>query len=168
MLVGVNKEENDTGKETIRKLHDIIVHREEQQFEIWCSQYSKDKYEKLNSRGFNSLQLSAKCGNLKIFKEILKYNVDIEKVTTDGRNSLHIAAFYGSPSICKYILENREDLFDITDRYNMNPAHWVALSGQDSILEILLESGLSLRNPKYEENIVLFAWKLWCIEICRI
>lgn len=60
-------------------------------------------------------------------------------MTADGRNSLHIAAFYGSPYICKYILENHKDLFDITDRYNMNPAHWAALAGQDSILEILLE-----------------------------
>lgn len=152
-------EENVTEKETIRKLHGIIVDGEEQKFEILRSQYSKDKYEKLNSRGFNSLHLSAKCGNLKIFKEILKCNVDIETVTTDGRNSLHIAAFYGSPSICKYILENRKDLFDITDRYNMNPAHWAALAGQDSILEILLENGcnLSLRTSKYEENIVMFA-----------
>lgn len=113
----------------------------------------------MNSRGFNSLHLSAKCGNLKIFKDILKYNVDIETVTTDGRNSLQIAAFNGSPSICKYILENRKDLFDITDRYNMNPAHWAALAGQDSILEILLENGcnLSLRTSKYKENIVMFA-----------
>lgn len=96
---------------------------------------------------------------MKIFKEILEYIVDIETVTADGRNSLHIAAFYGSPSICKYILENRKDLFDITERYNMNPIHWAALAGQDSILEILLESGcnVSLRTPKYDENIVLFA-----------
>nr|XP_034316015.1 ankyrin-2-like [Crassostrea gigas] len=158
-LVGVNMEEYVTEKETIRKLHGIIVDGEEQKFEILRSQYSKDKYEKLNSRGFNSLHLSAKCGNLKIFKEILKCNVDIETVTTDGRNSLHIAAFYGSPSICKYILENRKDLFDIADRYNMNSAHWAALAGQDSILELLSENGcnISVRTPKYEENIVLFA-----------
>lgn len=159
LLVGVNRVENDTGEETIRKLHNIIVHGEEQQFEILRSQYSKEMLEKLNSRGFNSLHLSAQCGNLKIFKEILEYNVDIETVTVDGRNSLHIAAFYGSPSVCKYILENREDLFDVTDRYNMNPAHWAALAGQDSILELLSENGcnLSVRTQKYEENIVLFA-----------
>lgn len=68
LLVCVNREENDTGKETIRKLHDIIVHGEEQQFEILRSKYSNDKYEKLNFRGFNSLHLSAKCGNLKILR----------------------------------------------------------------------------------------------------
>lgn len=159
LLVGVNRVENDTGEETIRKLHNIIVHGDEQQFEILRSQYSKEMLEKLNSRGFNSLHLSAQCGNLKIFKEILEYNVDIETVTVDGRNSLHIAAFYGSPSICKYILENHKDLFNIADRYNMNPAHWAALAGQDSILELLSENGcnLSVRTPKYEENIVLFA-----------
>lgn len=45
LLVGVNREENDTEKETIRKLHDIIVHGEEQKLKILRSQYSKDKFE---------------------------------------------------------------------------------------------------------------------------
>lgn len=47
-------EEIDTEKETIRTLHDIIVHGEEQQFEIYRSHYGTDTYEKLNSRGFNT------------------------------------------------------------------------------------------------------------------
>lgn len=40
----------------------------------------------------------------------------------------------------------------------MNSAHWAALAGQDSILELLSQNGcnLSVRTPKYEENIVLF------------
>lgn len=58
---------------------------------------------------FQRVYLSAKCGNLKIFKEILEYDVDIEIVMVDGRNSLHIAAFYDRPFICEYILENRKD-----------------------------------------------------------
>lgn len=158
LSVGNMSEKNDTEKETIRKLHDIIVH-EEHQFEIYCLHYDTDKYGKLNSRGFNTLHLSAKCGNFKIFKEIVKMNVDIKSLTSDGRNSLHIAAFYGSHSICKYILEQNSDLFDVTDRYNMNPAHWAALAGHDSILELLSKNkcNLSVRTPKYEENIVLFA-----------
>lgn len=41
-LVGVNMEENVTEKETIQKLHAIIVDGEEQKFEILRSQYSKD------------------------------------------------------------------------------------------------------------------------------
>lgn len=41
----------------------------------------------------------------------------------------------------------------------MNSAHSAALAGQDSILELLSQNGcnLSVRTPKYEENIVLFA-----------
>lgn len=159
LFFGVTSEENDTANETVRKLHDIIIRGEEQQFEIFRLHHGINEYKKKNSRGFNSLHISAKCGNLKIFKEILECHVDIESLTADGRNSLHIAAFYGSLSICKYILENRKDLFDITDRYNMNPAHWAALAGEDGILNIMLiySCNLSLSTPIFEENIVLFA-----------
>lgn len=145
--------------ENLQKLHNLIVHGEDQEFVHFSQEFDKESLEKLNHRGLNSLHLSAKSGNLNIFKQILKLNVNIETLTTDGRNSLHIAAFCGSPSICTYILDCRKDLFDVTDRYNMNPAHWAALAGQHSILELLSEHGcnLSLRTPKYEENIVLFA-----------
>lgn len=83
----------------------------------------------MNFRGFNFLYFFVKCGNLKIFKEIFEYKVDIEIVIVDGWNSLYIVVFYGSFFICKYILENCKDLFDVIDRYNMNLVYWVVFVG---------------------------------------
>lgn len=48
LFVAVISEENDTGKETIGNLHNIVIHLYEQAFEILGSQYGKDKYESKN------------------------------------------------------------------------------------------------------------------------
>lgn len=41
LFVAVISEENDTGKETIGNLHNIVIHLYEQAFEILRSQYGK-------------------------------------------------------------------------------------------------------------------------------
>lgn len=160
---------NNLSIEILKKLHYLILHGEDEEFGHFCHGIAEESLKKFNHTGFSSLHISAKCGNLNIFKQLLKFNVDIESLTADGRNILHIAALNGSYSICKYILENRKDLFDITDRYNMNPAHWAALAGQVSILELLSHYGcnLSVRTPKYEENIVFFACIGESCDVCK-
>lgn len=147
------------GNEALQKLHELIIHGNEQQFDHLCLDFDKNALEKLNESGFNSLHLSAKNGNIKIFQNILKIGVEIGTPTSDKRNVLHIAAFYGNHSICKYILNKHINLFNVKDRYNMNPAHWAALAGEESILKLMFDfdCNLSERTPKYEENIVLFA-----------
>lgn len=52
MFFGVTSEENDTANETVRKLHDIIFHGEEQQFEIFrlhhgINEYKKKKFQRI-------------------------------------------------------------------------------------------------------------------------
>lgn len=147
------------GNEALQKLHELIIHGNEQQFDHLCLDFDKNALEKLNESGFNSLHLSAKNGSIKIFQNILKIGVEIGTPTSDKRNVLHIAAFYENHSICKYILNKHINLFNVKDRYNMNPAHWAALAGKESILKLMFDfdCNLSERTPKYEENIVLFA-----------
>lgn len=153
------KEDMVARNEALKRLHELIIHGNEQQFEHFCSDFDKNSLEKLDERGFNSLHLSAKNGNIKIFQSILKLGVEIGTPTSDKRNVLHIAAFYGNHSICKYILNNHINLYDDKDRCNMNPAHWAALAGEESILRLMFEfrCNLSEKTLKYEENIVLFA-----------
>lgn len=161
-------EEKVAKSEGLKKLHELIIHGNEQQFEHFCSDLDKNSLEKLNESGFNSLHLSAKNGNIKIFRSILKHGVEITTPTSDKRNVLHIGAFYGNHSICKYILTKHIELYSVKDRYNMNPAHWAALAGEESILRLMYEfnCNLSERTPKYEENIVLFACIGGSYDVC--
>lgn len=153
----------------LKQLQDTIITNDEKTFEHFCRDVDKNALEKLNNRGFNCLHLSAKCGNQKMFLKILEFDVDIELLTSDQRNVLHIAAFYGSYPICKHILKNHKKLFDVKDRNNMNAAHWAALSGQEGILNLMLqwECNISERTPKYEENIVLFACIGESYDVCH-
>lgn len=162
------KEDKVTKNEALKKLHELIIHGNEQQFEHFCSEIDNISLEKLDERGFNSLHLSAKNGNFKIFQSVLNLGVEIGTPTSDKRNVLHIAAFYGNYSICKYILNKHKNLYTVIDRYNMNPAHWAALAGEESILRLMFEfdCNLSERTIKYEENIVLFACIGGSYDVC--
>lgn len=152
------------------KLHDALVKNDEQEFNLLIKDIDKHSLNMFNNRGFNSLHLSAKGGNLKCFCQILK-SVDINSKAVDGRNCLHIAAYNGSYSICKFIFQNHKQLFSERDvRYNMNPAHWAALGGQESILELIMKFDykiISEKTPKYEENIVLFACMGQSVAVCE-
>lgn len=113
----------------------------------------------LGRRGFNPLHIAAKEGNLDAFKTTYEACNDITSTTTDGRNILHIASYYGKHDICEYILTKKKELYEITDNYQMCPAHWAALAGHVNILELMSNHGCDLeyKTRKYEENIVLFA-----------
>lgn len=167
------KEESEMAEvKALQKLHDVIERGEFEEFKHLIPNFDKSAPDQFNPRGFNSLHLSAKGGNFNIlvFEYIfLTFKMDIETQAIDKRNVLHIAAFYGSGPICRYILENHKKLFDVKDRYNMNPAHWAALNKQESILKLMLEynCNLSETTPKYDENIVLFACIGESYEVCK-
>lgn len=157
-------------KEALKKLHNAILRGEFEEFEHNCRDCDKSALEQFTSRGFNSLHLAAKGGNISIFEYIiLEFKLDVEIQAFDGRTVLHIAAFYGSFPICRYILKNHQKLFNVKDRYNMNPAHWAALAGQDGILRLMLEfnCNLSETTPRYDENIVLFACIGESYDVCK-
>lgn len=154
----------------LQKLHDVIQRGELEEFKHLIPNFEKSALDQFNPRGFNSLHLSAKGGNIDIFEYILlRFKMDIETQAIDKRTVLHIAAFYGSGPICRYILENHKKLFDVKDRYNMNPAHWAALNKQENILKLMLEfnCNLSETTTKYDENIVLFACIGESYEVCK-
>lgn len=44
--------------ENLQKLHNLIVHDEDQEFDHFCQEFEKESLEKMNPRGFNSLHLS--------------------------------------------------------------------------------------------------------------
>lgn len=129
-FIGDNEESKIPKKEALQKLHDVIQNGDFDEFKHFIQDFDKNALEEFNPRGINSLHLAAKGGNFNIFEYILvTIKMDIETPAVDKRNVLHIAAFYGSCSICRYILENHKKLFNVKDRYNMNPAHWAALNG---------------------------------------
>lgn len=168
-FISEKKESEMAEVKALHKLHDVIQRGEFDEFKHLIPNFSKSELEQLNTRGLNSLHLSAKGGNINIFEYILTFVMDIETQAIDKRNVLHIAAFYGSGPICRYILENHKKLFDVKDRYNMNPAHWAALNKQESILKLMLEfnCNLSETTPRYDENIVLFACIGESYEVCQ-
>lgn len=152
-------------------LHDAVVQGKEQEFEHLLLNLSMNKsmLEKLNHRGYNALHLAASRGNLRIFLKILSFSVDVKSKAIDGTNCLHIAAFNGVYPICKFILENHKDMFLTKDRYNMNPAHWAALGGQESILSLMIDfdCNVSEKTPRYEENLILFACMSKSLSVCK-
>lgn len=171
-LDNLNVDKNTDGlNPEIRMLHDAIINCNEREFEHLLSNSSikTSMLEQLNHRGFNSLHLAARVGKLKFFRQILSQNVDIQSKAIDGRNCLHIGAYNGNYQICKYILENHKDMFLTKDRYNMNPAHWAALGGQENILSLMMEfeCNVSEKTPKYEENLILFACMSASLSVCE-
>ena len=161
----------DTLGPELRMLHDAIFRGKEQEFEnlVSNSSVNKSMLEKLNHRGYNALHLAASRGSEKIFHKIISFGVDIKSTAIDGTNCLHIAAFNGVYPICRFILENNKDMFSIKDRYNMNPAHWAALGGQESILSLMIDfnCNVSEKTPKYEENLILFACMSKSLSVCK-
>lgn len=168
-FISEKKESEMAEVKALHKLQDVIQQGEFDEFKHLIPNFETSQLEEFNTRGFNSLHLSAKGGNINIFEYILTFKMDIETQAIDKRNVLHIAAFYGSGPICRYILENHKKLFDVKDRYNMNPAHWAALNKQESILKLMLEfnCNLSETTPQYDENIVLFACIGESYEVCK-
>lgn len=166
----IRKNVNTLGPD-LRMLHDAIVQGQEQKFEhlVLSLSVKKNMLEKLNHRGYNALHLAASRGKEKIFHKILSFGVDVKSTAIDGTNCLHIAAFNGVYPICRFILENHKDMFSIKDRYNMNPAHWAALGGQDIILSIMMDydCNVSEKTPKYEENLILFACMTESLSVCK-
>ena len=126
----------------------------------------------LQIRGFNSLHLAAKVGNYDEFKQKWEEFSCVENRdlrTRDGRNCLHIAAYFGHLKICEHILRENKTLFSSKDNNKMNPAHWAALGGKTSVLDLMLEYGCDLeeKTDPYEENIVLFACIGNSLEVCE-
>lgn len=159
----------DEGNPSLRRLHDLIVQGTKQGFHHIICDFNKDALEQWNLRGLNCLHLAAKGGNIQIFKKILRCGVSIDAQAIDGRNVLHIAAHHGNYAICEYLLQKHKNLYTRTDRYAMNPAHWAALAGEKSILELFMkyECDLTeLTNP-YKENIVLFACMGKSLAVCK-
>lgn len=170
LLENLNVDQNaDALNPDIRMLHDAIIKEREFEHLLSNSSIKTSMLKKLNHRGYNSLHLAARVGKLKIFLQILSKNVDIKSIANDGRNCLHIGAYNGSYQICKYILAKHKDMFLTKDRYSMNPAHWAALGGQESILSLMMEfeCNVSEKTPKYEENLVLFACKSESLSVCK-
>ena len=137
---------------------------------------SKDPYLERTSglqiRGFNALHLAAKVGNYDEFKQKWEEFSCVENRdlrTRDGRNCLHIAAYFGHLNICEHILRENKTLFSSKDNNKMNPAHWAALGGKTSVLDLMLEYGCDLeeKTDPYEENIVLFACIGNSLEVCE-
>ncbi|XP_062583279.1 serine/threonine-protein phosphatase 6 regulatory ankyrin repeat subunit B-like [Saccostrea cucullata] len=159
------------GNEEIRKIHKIISDGDENAFNSFISHQSNTmSLKKTDVRGFNSLHIAAKGSNLKIFKKIIECEVSIDsEVMNDKRNCMHIAAYYGNNPICDHLLKKYDYLFKKKDKYNMNPAHWAALAGQTSILELMMghNCDLSVKTEKYEENIVLFACMGKSLPVCE-
>lgn len=164
-LTGIKEE----GKSNIRRLHDLIVQGTKQGFNRLICDFNKDDLEQLNVRGLNCLHLAAKGGNIQLFKRIHKCGVSIDTKATDGRNVLHIAAHHGNYAICEYLLQKHKNLYTDTDRYAMNPAHWAALAGEKSILELFMKYGCDLTEltHPYKENIVLFACMGKSLAVCK-
>lgn len=89
-------------------------------------------------RDFNALHIAAKVGNYDEFKKEFSCVENRDLRTRDGRNCLHIAAYFGHLNICEYILRENKTLFSSKDNNKMNPAHWAALGGKTSILDLML------------------------------
>lgn len=156
-------------KSDLRRLHDLIVQGTKQGFYQLICDFDNNELEELNSRGLNCLHLAAKGGNIQIFRKILKRGVSIETQATDGRNVLHIAAHHGNYAICEFLLEKHKNLYSRKDRYAMNPAHWAALAGEKTILELFMkyECDLTELTEPYKENIVLFACMGKSLAVCK-
>lgn len=154
-------------KVNMQRLQDMILHGNKQGFENLINGFDKYSLEKLNNHGLNCLHLAAK-GHFDIFNRIIRQGVDIEMQADDGRNVFHIAAHKGSYRICEFILQKHKNLFSCKDRYAMNPAHWAALGGQRTILELMMKYDCNLKEETdpYKENIVLFACMGKSLAVC--
>lgn len=119
----------------LKNIHDAILKNDEREFDHLSRFFDKDLLELTNNRGLNSLHLAAKSGNLKFFQRILDFGLNMKSRV----NCLHIAAYTGSHLVCQFLLEKDPSLFFDRDRYDMNPAHWAALGGQDHILRLMME-----------------------------
>lgn len=152
----------------LKKIHDTIFKHDEREFDHLSRCFDKDLLELSNNRGLNSLHLAAMSGNLKFFQRILNFGLDMKSRAMDGRNCLHIAAYTGSHLVCQFLLESDPSLFLDRDRYDMNPAHWAALGGQDHILELMMKHKCDLlKRTKYGENLVLFACIGQRMSVCK-
>ena len=161
-------EDQSEVNKNLKNIHDTILKNDEREFDHLSRFFDKDLLELTNNRGLNSLHLAAKSGNLKFFQRILVFGLNMKSRVMDGRNCLHIAAYTGSHLVCQFLLENDSSLFLDKDRYDMNPAHWAALGGQDHILRLMMEHKCDLlKKTKYGENLVLFACIGQHVSVCK-
>lgn len=94
----------------------------------------------VNKDGWNALHLTARDGNVDVFRVLVQSGADVDAVTNNGRSVLHIAALHGNLDIVKCVLNLRPGSIEVKDNGGNTPLHEAVLGGHVAVCRILIHN----------------------------
>lgn len=110
----------------------------------------------LDAHGWTPLHYAARCGNVRIVKEILQKNYLLAHIRTGdndgGKTALHIAAAVGKVPVMKEILSACPECWETVDYTGHNILHIAADMQRERVLKFILKMPWSSQLMNQKDN----------------